>query len=90
MKRCKRLPMISDWMLESSVWEALERTLNDPAIFTKSISEMKQPIAPVSNDVLQLDAAVAAVAGEEKRVLEAYRLSILSPDQLGKRQPLAG
>ena len=74
--------MITDWMLESSVWDALERVLNDPAILTKAIGEMKQPVAPANNDIVQLDAAVSAVAGEEKRVLEAYRLSILSPDQL--------
>jgi len=80
--------MIADWMLDSSVWDALERALNDPAILTKAIGEIKQPIAPASNDLIQLDAAVAAVAGEQKRVLEAYRLSILSPDQLARELEL--
>ena len=82
MKRCKRLPIITDWMLESSVWDALERALNEPAILAKAIGEMKQPVVSATNEGVQFDAALDSVAREEKRVVEAYRLSILTPDQL--------
>ena len=84
IKRCKRMPLVGEHILDSNVWSALESALNDPALFTKAISEIKRPDVPRDNQAGQIDAALTGLRGEEARVLEAYRLAILTPEQLAQ------
>ncbi len=81
-KRCKRVRVVGEDLLDSNVWNPLMRALNEPAILTKAITGIKAPAIPQHNEAIQLDAAIAGLGMEESRVLEAYRLSILTPGQL--------
>ena len=88
MKRCKRQPLINERFLDAGVWNAVEKALNDPAILTKAITEVKSPVIAASNEGTQLEAAIASLRTEEARVLEAYRLSVLTPEQLARELQL--
>src|SRR6202011_1029684 len=42
-KRCRRIPLISEGILNTSVWDAVEAALRDPAILTKAITNIERP-----------------------------------------------
>lgn len=84
MKRCKRQPIIHERFLDQSVWGAVEKALNNPAMLMKAISEVKNSPAHHDDAAAQLEGAIAGLRTEEARILEAYRLSVLTPDQLAR------
>ncbi|MDP9049584.1 MAG: hypothetical protein M3O31_02530, partial [Acidobacteriota bacterium] len=70
------------------VWDAVEKALNNPSILMEAVTEVKNPTADTSNEGGQLELAISNLRGEEARVLEAYRLSVLTPDQLASELQL--
>lgn len=84
MKRCKRVPLVGEETLNDTVWAALESALNDPTILTKAIEEIRQPAIFNNQQPTQIQTAIENLRNEEARILEAYRLSILTPDQLAR------
>jgi site-specific DNA recombinase len=90
-KRCKRLPQIAESALDNSVWHAMENALNNPEILTRSIQEIKQPEKLESDAGSQVVAALNGIKTEEARILEAYRLSVITAEQLARElESLAG
>ncbi len=79
--RCKRLPLVSEGVLDNTVWTALQKALSNPDVLEQAIQDIRQPAAP-SNDDSRLQEALAGIRAEETRILEAYRLEILSAEQL--------
>ncbi|MDP9049506.1 MAG: recombinase family protein [Acidobacteriota bacterium] len=88
LKRCKRNPLIHERFLDESVWDAVEKALNNPSILMEAVTEVKNPTADTSNAGGQLELAISNLRGEEARVLEAYRLSVLTPDQVASELQL--
>ena len=84
MRRCKRVPLVGEQTLNDTVWAALETALNDPAMLMKAIKEIRQPAKPAGQQHTQIQTAIENLRREETRILEAYRLSILTPDQLAR------
>jgi site-specific DNA recombinase len=82
--RCKRLPMVSEEVLNNTVWTALEGALNNPDVLEQAIQDIKQPAVPSDNGSKQVQEALKAIRTEEARILEAYRLGILTADQLAR------
>jgi site-specific DNA recombinase len=84
MRRCKRVPLIGEEILNDTVWTALETALNNPAMLMKAIKEIRQTTTNASQQPMQIQTAIEKLRREETRILEAYRLSILTPDQLAR------
>jgi site-specific DNA recombinase len=82
--RCKRVPLVGEEILNVAVWNALETALKQPAILTKAITEIIQPVEHPIHQADQTQKAIETLRTEEARILEAYRLSILTPDQLAR------
>jgi site-specific DNA recombinase len=83
-RRCKRVPLVGEDTLNGAVWTALETALNDPATLTKAIEEIKRPAEAPKQETDQIEVAIQKLHMEETRILEAYRLSILTSDQLAR------
>lgn len=82
MKRCKRVPLVGEENLNEAVWSAVETALDNPDMLTKAIAEIRQPITPSRQESDQIETAIESLGKQETRIIEAYRLSILTPDQL--------
>jgi len=87
IKRCKRVPQVAESTLDNSVWDALKRALDDPELIMQAVEGIQK--APSKNDKTgQLQSALEGIKDEEKRIIEAYRLNILTPDQLAREMEL--
>jgi len=78
------MPLVGEEILNGTVWTALETALNDPATLIKAIEEIKKPVQASEPQTEQIQAGIQGLHTEETRILEAYRLSILTPDQLAR------
>jgi site-specific DNA recombinase len=83
-KRCKRLPMVSEEVLNNTVWSALETALNNPDILEQAIQDIQRPVAPPEDGSKHVQEVLGNIRTEETRILEAYRLGILNTDQLAR------
>jgi site-specific DNA recombinase len=91
LRRCKRLPQISESTLDNSVWSAVENALNNPEMLMRAIEGITQPANSDVNVGSQLQSALDGINNEESRILEAYRLSVITPQQLARElESLAG
>jgi site-specific DNA recombinase len=82
LKRCKRMPQISEKILDDSVWSALEAALNNPTTLNDAIKRIERPASSDRHAESEIESALSGIENEEKRILEAYRLTILTPEQL--------
>jgi site-specific DNA recombinase len=82
--RCKRVPLIGEEILNCAVWNAIETALKQPAILTRAVSEIRKPVELPIYSADQTQKAIENLRTEEARILEAYRLSILTPEQLAR------
>ena len=83
IRRCKRVPLVNEDVLNDTVWTALKTALDDPSVLMKAIEGIRQPAAPDDRSVL-VETAIGTLRMEEARILEAYRLNILTPEQLAR------
>jgi site-specific DNA recombinase len=88
VKRCKRMPQIAESTLDNSVWSALEGALNNPSILIEAIKKIEPPARSDNSAGSEVRAALSGLESEEKRILEAYRLCILTPQQLAHEMEL--
>ena len=82
VNRCKNKPMISEALLDTAVWDAMGRALNNPEILARAVKSVQQPEPPVHDQAKELQDSLKGLENEEARILEAYRLSVLTPSQL--------
>jgi len=78
------MPQIAESTLDNSVWLAVENALNNPQMLTRAIQEIKQPEKLESDVGSQVATALDGVKTEEARILEAYRLSVITSEQLAR------
>jgi site-specific DNA recombinase len=96
VNRCKRVPMVSERILDDTVWTAVKNALDNPDLLAEAIREFKWENRPADGESQQIQQALESLRTEEARVLEAYRLSVINSDQLsgelgliaGRRQAL--
>lgn len=85
--RCKRVPTIKEDVLDYSVWQAIAEAMLNPSIIVDQIKKLQGLQSKRSNNLTEeltiVEAAGRELDKEEGRILEAYRQSVLSPDQLG-------
>ncbi len=84
VNRCKRYPSIREGSLDSTVWDAVKRSLKEPETIVAGIRSIED--SDRSHLATERDhdkTALKQIQAEEARVLEAYRLGFLTADQLG-------
>ena len=75
-------------ILDGSVWDAVESALRDPEILTRAITNIARPVISSDGEVAEMKTAIEKLGNEEARILEAYRLSLLTPEQLARELDL--
>lgn len=87
-KYCKKVPGTKGSVLDSLVWLAIEETILNPSIIAEQMarrdSREKEQSDQIANESQEISKALQQLHQEESRILEAYRLNILSPSQLGQ------
>jgi site-specific DNA recombinase len=87
-KGCSKVPSIRESRLDGIVWSALEEAILNPAIINEQITKYLEREESSTRQLLsesdQIEQGLQRLANEESRVLEAYRMGILSPSQLGR------
>jgi site-specific DNA recombinase len=87
--RCKRISTIKEEILDNLVWRAVTESLHNPSLITEQLQKRNQMQQEADHDRLQqveqLEQATRALDQEEYRILEAYRLSVISSDQLARQ-----
>jgi site-specific DNA recombinase len=88
MSRCKRIPSIREQALNQAVWQAVEEAMQDPNLIADQVPDLNarlaQDSARAQNQAAEIDQAVEQVRKEESRLIEAYRLGVLSPVRLAE------
>lgn len=87
IRRCKRTPSITEHILDHAVQDAVKMAFIDPSVILDPLRRLNESAA---HQAEQCQTATQAIERdskrldtEEKRLLEAYRTSIISPSQLG-------
>lgn len=85
-KRCKSYPTITEHILDNIVWQTIEEAIINPSVIAAQIPGIKQrnnsdkdKFAANRKDTEQ---ALEQLKNEESRLLEGYRLSIVTVEQL--------
>ncbi|OLE55409.1 MAG: hypothetical protein AUG51_02830 [Acidobacteria bacterium 13_1_20CM_3_53_8] len=87
-KRCKMFPSIIEHTLDEAVWSAVEKAVLNPTIIVEQVAKHKEREEENGHqwqsEYIEVEKLLNKLKKEESRILEAYRLSILSPAQLGQ------
>jgi site-specific DNA recombinase len=86
--RCRRIPTMQEGRLNESVWAAVEEAVLNPDLVVKQVAKLTEnrnnDIAKAGSELAEAGQGVLQIEKEEARLVEAYRLGILSPAQLGQ------
>src|ERR1043165_3802561 len=87
-KACRTVPTIRENRLDEVVWSAVEEAVLNPAIINEQVAKYRKReesnARQLHSESDQIERDIKKLANEESRVLEAYRMGILSPSQLGQ------
>jgi site-specific DNA recombinase len=87
LKRCRKVPSIKEAFLNNAVWAAVEEALSNPKVLLEGFNGVLERNARATAAISggdELSRALEQLRREEARILEAYRLEILSAEQLAK------
>jgi hypothetical protein len=86
--RCKKLPAIRETLLDDRIWEAVEEAILNPHIIIDQLAALyghrKTDDAKQDTEQQEIEVMFIGIDKEEERILEAYRMNILSPAQLSR------
>lgn len=87
-RRCKKCPTIKADHLDSTVWNALKEVVLNPDLIAGQVEKIQKEMAAgargMPEESRELQKALKHLDKEEVRLLEAYRMSIISPHQLSR------
>lgn len=82
-RRCKRYPAVREEQLNDAVWEAVEEAILNPDIIIGQIEKRERKTttkaATAECERKEVERAIEKVEEEEHRIVEAYRMSVLTP-----------
>jgi site-specific DNA recombinase len=85
-RRCHRVSTVQERDLDGAVWKALEEAILNPELIVKSVMGLQSKAireADTGNSpTIAAAKALDQIRAEEMRILEAYRLTIISANQL--------
>ena len=86
--RCKKLLALRETFIDSTVWEAIKEAMLNPTMILDQLAALyghrKKDADNQDTEQQEIEAMLIGVDKEEERILEAYRMNILSPEQLGR------
>jgi hypothetical protein len=86
LTRCRKLPTIKEEQLNDTVWCAVETAILNPDLIAEQLPRVEeveaQTAAEATEKTRDFDQSLRQIQTEEARILEAYRLEILSSTQL--------
>jgi site-specific DNA recombinase len=86
-QRCKRYPAVREELLNQTVWEAVAEAILNPALIVAQAEQRARAEAAKTNrsedELRAVNQGIEKLAEEERRILEAYRLGVLTPALLG-------
>ncbi|HXS95065.1 MAG TPA: recombinase family protein [Candidatus Limnocylindrales bacterium] len=87
-RRCKRYPMISETILNQTVWQAVEGVILRPEVIADGVARRKAAEtmrrAKRGAERAEAEQALRQIEAEEARLLEVYRLGIIGAEHLGR------
>jgi site-specific DNA recombinase len=87
-RRCKKVGTILESHLDDAVWKALQEAILSPELIVKSVTALqaRKSKQPESYRIQSVSAAklLDQLRSEELRILDAYRLAIISAEQLDR------
>lgn len=88
LARCKILPAVNEEQLDCVVWDAIEEAIMNPSLIAEQVKNLQRKrslsVQEAKSKTDEIQQALTQVEKEEMRILEAYRLSIISPSQLAR------
>jgi site-specific DNA recombinase len=88
LERCKAYPTVKEEILDSTIWEAIKEAILNPSIIVAQLERLQQHRSESAEQLNRnqgdLDELLEGLKKEEERILEAYRIGVLSPAHLGR------
>ena len=89
IRRCKKMPSISETKLNDTVKSAVKQAMLNPAMILDPIKKLNQAGALEAQDhrksVRVAEQEIKRLEAEEQRIFDAYRAEVISPAQLGQQ-----
>lgn len=89
IKRCKRMPSITESILNASVQGAVEMVMLAPHVIIEPLRLLNkadsQDLKQRQNAAQGIERETKQLDAEEQRILDAYRQGLISPTQLGQQ-----
>jgi site-specific DNA recombinase len=86
--RCKKCPTIRESTLNDAVWEAVKAAVLNPTLIMEQVQALGETerveTEQAEDRKLHVEQELGSLRIEENRLLEAYRLSVISAAQLGQ------
>lgn len=86
LARCRRSPAIKEDFLNDTVWSAVREALQNPNLIAEQVEGLREKLAESGKRSIgplrSIERTFHQLDKEESRILEAYRLEILSQEQL--------
>jgi site-specific DNA recombinase len=83
VNRCRRYPGIKEDFLNDTVWNAVKSWLEKPEVIKSGINSVVQSNQRQFESGIEHDTrALEQIQAEETRIVQAYRLAVLTADQL--------
>lgn len=84
MNRCRRYPGIKEDFLNDTVWNAVKSWLEKPEVINSGVNSVAQSNQREIESSIEHDTrALEQIRAEETRIVQAYRLGVLTSEQLG-------
>jgi site-specific DNA recombinase len=86
-KRCRAYGVIRESDLNTTVWKAVCKALQNPALLADAMTAINRHSSTTgqeSLDSVELRRSLERIQAEETRLLQAYRLEIISAEQLAQ------
>jgi site-specific DNA recombinase len=87
-RRCKQYPTVREEVLDQTVWDAITELILNPELVVEQIAQREQDAAAKATqsatEIKEVEQGLATIDEEERRILEAYRLGVLTPAILGR------
>jgi site-specific DNA recombinase len=87
--RCKKLPSVYEAALDEAVKRAVKEIMVDPAVILQPLRQLDEAgvreRSLQQNSAAEIEREARRINSEEQRLLEAYRIGIISPTQLAEQ-----
>jgi site-specific DNA recombinase len=88
LNRCRRYPTIREGVLDGAIWKVVREAISRPEVIVKQLMRLQKQKADsrkaAPGEQQEIEEALRAIGQEEERIVEAYRLDILSSELLAR------